>query len=240
MNKVKKYYIDRLVLDIDKFEIQDQDKIGLVGVNGAGKTTLIKVLTGEIEIDEGNIELTRVQLQWGVLEFEKGNLGLATHHFQRALSQSLDLRIKAHAYIQLARVYLSKYRTNFSDFLYDEINYNISQALEIAQNPLILPLYVEISIIQSTLAEIQMDFNRATEILNKALELANDKPEFSIFQQRIQTQLQTLKTRNKKFLELILLAEEEQRFEDTEITQAEASAYLEEILRNIFSSRQRK
>lgn len=58
MNKVKKYYIDRLVLDIDKFEIQDQDKIGLVGVNGAGKTTLIKVLTGEIEIDEGNIELT--------------------------------------------------------------------------------------------------------------------------------------------------------------------------------------
>lgn len=58
INKVKKYYSDRLVLDIDKFEILENEKIGLVGANGAGKTTLIKAIIGKIEIDEGQIHLT--------------------------------------------------------------------------------------------------------------------------------------------------------------------------------------
>ena len=39
-NKVKKYFGDRLILDIDKLEILESDRIGLVGENGAGKTTL--------------------------------------------------------------------------------------------------------------------------------------------------------------------------------------------------------
>lgn len=58
IDKLKKYYLDRLVLDIDKFEILENDKIGLVGANGAGKTTLIKALIGNIDIDEGDISLT--------------------------------------------------------------------------------------------------------------------------------------------------------------------------------------
>ncbi|WP_283692870.1 ABC-F type ribosomal protection protein CplR [Clostridium perfringens] len=59
LNKVKKYYGDKLILDIDKLEILDRDRIGLVGVNGAGKTTLIKSLLGQIPIDEGNVSLTK-------------------------------------------------------------------------------------------------------------------------------------------------------------------------------------
>src|SRR3546814_19063308 len=35
--------------------IQRGDLIGVVGANGAGKTTLLKLLTGEIEPDEGTI-----------------------------------------------------------------------------------------------------------------------------------------------------------------------------------------
>ena len=59
LNKVKKYYGDKLILDIDKLEILDRDRIGLVGVNGAGKNTLIKSLLGQIPIDEGNVSLTK-------------------------------------------------------------------------------------------------------------------------------------------------------------------------------------
>ncbi len=59
LNKVKKYYGDRLILDIDKLEILDGDRIGLVGVNGAGKTTLIKALINDTPIDEGNVYLTK-------------------------------------------------------------------------------------------------------------------------------------------------------------------------------------
>ena len=59
LSKVKKYYGDRLIIDIDKLEILDGDRIGLVGVNGAGKTTLIKSLLGQIPIDEGNVYITK-------------------------------------------------------------------------------------------------------------------------------------------------------------------------------------
>ena len=58
LNKIKKYYGDKLILDIDKFEILDGDKIGLVGDNGAGKTTLLKILIGDEISDEGTSYLT--------------------------------------------------------------------------------------------------------------------------------------------------------------------------------------
>lgn len=37
------------------FEIQENDRVGLVGINGSGKTTLFKVLTGEMQSDGGDI-----------------------------------------------------------------------------------------------------------------------------------------------------------------------------------------
>lgn len=58
IDKLKKFYGDKLILDIDKFEIKENEKIGLVGDNGAGKTTLIKLLIQAIEPDEGYIYLT--------------------------------------------------------------------------------------------------------------------------------------------------------------------------------------
>ena len=58
INNLKKYYSDRLLLDIDKFEIMEGDRIGVVGENGAGKTTLIKILMGEVKADEGITYIT--------------------------------------------------------------------------------------------------------------------------------------------------------------------------------------
>lgn len=58
INNLKKYYGDRLLLDIDKFEIFEGDRIGIVGENATGKTTLIKILTGEVKADEGSYYLT--------------------------------------------------------------------------------------------------------------------------------------------------------------------------------------
>ena len=37
------------------FELQQNDRVGLVGINGSGKTTLLKVLTGEYAPDGGNL-----------------------------------------------------------------------------------------------------------------------------------------------------------------------------------------
>ncbi|WP_413927341.1 ATP-binding cassette domain-containing protein [Clostridioides sp. ES-S-0006-03] len=58
VENLKKYYADKLILDIDKLEILENERIGLVGSNGQGKTTLLKAILGEIEIDEGCVYLT--------------------------------------------------------------------------------------------------------------------------------------------------------------------------------------
>jgi macrolide transport system ATP-binding/permease protein len=54
---IKKYFGDRLILDIEGLNIYSEDRIGIVGVNGAGKTTLINVLSKKLEPDEGWVKL---------------------------------------------------------------------------------------------------------------------------------------------------------------------------------------
>ena len=54
-NLVKAYEVDKNILDGLTFEIQAGERVGLLGKNGAGKTTLFKLLSGEIEKDEGEI-----------------------------------------------------------------------------------------------------------------------------------------------------------------------------------------
>lgn len=44
-----------LIFSGASFEIQENDRVGLVGINGSGKTTLFKLLTGELQPDGGNI-----------------------------------------------------------------------------------------------------------------------------------------------------------------------------------------
>jgi len=58
LDKIKKYYGDRLILDIKDFEVFEGDRIGIVGQNGAGKTTMLNILMKKIEPDEGRIYLT--------------------------------------------------------------------------------------------------------------------------------------------------------------------------------------
>lgn len=47
----------RDLFHINKLEIYEGDKIGLVGLNGSGKSTLLRLINGEITPDEGRIKL---------------------------------------------------------------------------------------------------------------------------------------------------------------------------------------
>lgn len=53
-NISKAYVVDNIIEDIS-FTINDNEKVGLIGLNGAGKTTLFNILTGELDYDSGNI-----------------------------------------------------------------------------------------------------------------------------------------------------------------------------------------
>jgi ABC transport system ATP-binding/permease protein len=52
---VGKSFGDRPIIRDFSLRIQRGDRIGIVGPNGAGKTTLLKLLTGEIEPDNGTV-----------------------------------------------------------------------------------------------------------------------------------------------------------------------------------------
>ncbi|MGK2911425.1 MAG: ABC-F family ATP-binding cassette domain-containing protein, partial [Sphingobium sp.] len=54
-----KRFGDRTIIDDFSIRIQRGDRIGIVGGNGAGKTTLLKLLTGEIEPDNGTVTLSK-------------------------------------------------------------------------------------------------------------------------------------------------------------------------------------
>ena len=56
---ISKSYDGRAIIKPFTLRIQNGDRIGIVGANGAGKTTLLKMLTGELEPDEGTINHAR-------------------------------------------------------------------------------------------------------------------------------------------------------------------------------------
>jgi len=56
---VTKRFGDRAIIRNFTLRIQRGDRIGVVGANGSGKTTLLRLLTGDLEPDEGKVTLAR-------------------------------------------------------------------------------------------------------------------------------------------------------------------------------------
>lgn len=71
---VSKLYGDKIILQQLDLQIRKGEKIALIGANGTGKTTLIKIITGEINADEGTIHRGS-QVEIGYFSQEHENLG---------------------------------------------------------------------------------------------------------------------------------------------------------------------
>ena len=54
---VKSFDLEKKILNGLSFQVDSGERVGLLGKNGAGKTTLFRMLTGELEPDEGEIQL---------------------------------------------------------------------------------------------------------------------------------------------------------------------------------------
>ncbi|WP_417320386.1 ABC-F family ATP-binding cassette domain-containing protein [Emcibacter sp.] len=73
-HKVSKSFGDKMILEDFSLRILRGDRIGIIGPNGAGKSTLLKILTREIEPDQGtvklgtNLEPTYLDQQRGLLK----------------------------------------------------------------------------------------------------------------------------------------------------------------------------
>ena len=55
LHNVSAHFGSQIVLDGVSFQIDDSEKLGLIGRNGSGKTTLLNVLTGSVEPTSGSV-----------------------------------------------------------------------------------------------------------------------------------------------------------------------------------------
>ena len=57
VQNIKKSFGGVVVLDGVRFDVNEGERVALLGENGTGKSTLLKILTGALEPDEGRVVL---------------------------------------------------------------------------------------------------------------------------------------------------------------------------------------
>ncbi|MFZ2487291.1 MAG: ABC-F family ATP-binding cassette domain-containing protein [Anaerolineae bacterium] len=67
VRQVSKWFGDDQILDRVSFTLNRGQRAGLVGPNGSGKSTLLKIITGELEPDQGRVLLTPSSVRVGYL-----------------------------------------------------------------------------------------------------------------------------------------------------------------------------
>lgn len=56
---ISKSFGEDVILHDVSFGVEDYEKAAIVGINGAGKSTLLKIITGELEADDGEVILAK-------------------------------------------------------------------------------------------------------------------------------------------------------------------------------------
>jgi len=59
VNNLYKSYIVETILEDISFNLEDGDKVGVLGLNGTGKTSVFEIISGNIEADSGNVNIQK-------------------------------------------------------------------------------------------------------------------------------------------------------------------------------------
>lgn len=89
LTKINKSYIDEQTIKSANMIVEENDKIGLIGINGSGKSTLFKIITGELSYDDGEI-FRKKDLKIGYLE-QQLNLDANGTIYENCLSKFDEL-----------------------------------------------------------------------------------------------------------------------------------------------------
>ena len=115
LSNVSKTFLDKSILKNISLSVNDNDRIGLLGINGVGKTTLLNIISGNTECDEGVISLSQ-NLRIGYL---KQNEALNTSNsLQKEIENALQLVFDTR--VQLESI--SKKMSQASDPEYEKLS----------------------------------------------------------------------------------------------------------------------
>ena len=62
IDKLKKNFGEKIAVDIEHYEINQGDMLGLVGNNGAGKTTLFRIMLDLLKADDGKVIINDIDV----------------------------------------------------------------------------------------------------------------------------------------------------------------------------------
>ena len=62
IDKLKKNFVEKVAVDIEHYEINQGDMLGLVGNNGAGKTTLFRLMLDLLKADDGKVIINDIDV----------------------------------------------------------------------------------------------------------------------------------------------------------------------------------
>ena len=92
----------RLILDRVSFSLAENDKLGIIGVNGCGKSTLFKIITGELEPDEGQVFISNektvgILTQDGAFQIDEAAGDSALEQMYAAFPELLEMEARLSA-----------------------------------------------------------------------------------------------------------------------------------------------
>ncbi len=79
LKNVSKFYGEQKALDNVSFEIKTGEIVGFIGPNGAGKSTTMKIITGYIPQDEGEVVVNENNTKENIIEIKK-EIGYLPEH----------------------------------------------------------------------------------------------------------------------------------------------------------------
>ncbi|SIS64817.1 ABC-F family ATP-binding cassette domain-containing protein [Paracoccus saliphilus] len=115
---ISKTFGERVILKPFDLRVQRGDRVAFVGPNGVGKTTLIKMLTGEIAPDEGELKLG-TNLEIAVFDQARAALN-PDQSLWDSLTGDPDMRVSGRADQVMVRGQPKHVVGYLKDFLFDE------------------------------------------------------------------------------------------------------------------------
>ena len=100
--QISKDFGDQVIVHNASFHVEEREKVALVGANGAGKTTILRMIMGEIPLDDGLITITKGKTIGYLSQLHKLDTGRTIFEEVRATRQDiLTLEDKIHSYEEL-------------------------------------------------------------------------------------------------------------------------------------------